>query len=100
MTVNWPDAPAVLPEHRADVETYGRERFMDVDKSIRLYEQLGRPGGDWQAWEWPRRLAALERGPGETRTPLPTRTSPDNGVRPTPRPIVDVPVQLDLLGAA
>ena len=41
-----------------DVETYG-DRFLDVDRSIRLYDQLGRPGNDWQAWEYPRRLARL-----------------------------------------
>jgi len=43
-----------------DVETYG-DRFLDTDKSIRLYAQLGQPGSDWQAWEYPRRLAYLER---------------------------------------
>jgi hypothetical protein len=42
----------------ADVAAYG-DRFLDTDQSIRLYERLGRPGNDWQAWEYPRRLAAL-----------------------------------------
>ena len=65
--------PKILPEHRQDVLRYGRAAFLDVDRSTRLYAQLGRPGGDWARWEWPRRLAALEH-----------------------RPIVDVPVQLML----
>jgi len=42
----------------SDVDTYG-DRFLDTDRSIRLYDQLGRPGNDWQAWEYPRRLARL-----------------------------------------
>jgi len=51
--------PKVLPEHRADVARYGKEAFLSVEKSIKLYKQLGEPGGDWSRWEWPRRLAAL-----------------------------------------
>ena len=54
------DEPAVTDEHRADVYVYGRTQFLDVDASIRLFSRLGSPGGDWRAWEWPRRLAALE----------------------------------------
>lgn len=57
------DKPAVTDEHRGDVYIYGRRAFLDVDASIRLYSRLGSPGGDWRAWEWPRRLAALERLP-------------------------------------
>lgn len=59
--------PRITAEHRADVTRYGRERFMDADSSLRLYERLGRPGNDWQRWEWPRRLAALEARPRQLR---------------------------------
>lgn len=55
------DEPIVTDQHRADVYVYGRAQFLDIDSSIRLYHRLGSPGGNWQAWEWPRRLAALEK---------------------------------------
>lgn len=56
-----PDPP-ITQAAQEDVARYGRKNFLDVDLSIRLYERLGRPGGNWQKWEWPRRLAALEAG--------------------------------------
>jgi hypothetical protein len=54
--------PKITDAHRADVALYGRDVFLNVDRSIALYNRLGRTEG-WKAWEWPRRLAALEQRP-------------------------------------
>lgn len=58
--------PKITAEHRADVARYGRDVFLDAELSTALHSRLD-VTEPWSEWEWPRRLAALERRPEQMR---------------------------------